>query len=730
MIQDARLDLSRRPSAVLLVLMMSVAFAAAGADAAPKKVVDTEWIEYPPARRCDQVDVYHGVEIADPYRWLEDESSPETKAWLAAQDEVARKFFESLPERSTVMSYLGEHWIDGVAGIPVRKGDNTFFWEHARGQNHPVLYVSAGGARPQVVFDLNRNDPEGLNSTRMEMTVSPNGRYVSYSINHAGADAAEIHFYDTSTGRELEEFMPASYSGVSAWTPDESGFYYVHLELATLMGGETEREPGVYFHTVGESMSNDHLVYPRPWEGMFVASAEIADDEQHLLINDMNIMGSRGNWGVRAIQGGPETEIKWLTGQKPDYRFALIDSKGPEVFFITDYEAPNWRIVAANIDRPGMENIREVVPESDEPISMYAGTNIGLTVMHDDLLYVTYIQHNSHVIRVFDLNGNPKGEIDLPFLGTVTGIETADDDPVLYIGLRSYLVPQSVYAYDTEARTLEPLKSVEVPAEFAEYEVERVFYRSKDGTRCPMTIIRRADAPLDGTAKVQLYGYGGWGIPLMPNFDNWIHTWLHLGGIYAIANLRGGGEYGDSWHQAGQFYNKQNVFDDFVAAAQYLVSEGYTTRSRITIRGGSNGGLLTAACYNQHPEVFGAVISQVAAVDLLRMPDTPIGATMTNELGAPRQSKEMFEYLLGYSPLHNVRHEGPYPPILHMVGENDPRCKPGHIYKYVAEMQRTQARDRLAILRVIKGAGHGTRRKEDLMGWAADEVAFAWAMTE
>jgi prolyl oligopeptidase len=444
----------------------------------------------------------------------------------------------------------------------------------------------------------------------------------------------------------------------------------------------------------------------------------------------MNMMGSRGGWGVRPLEGGVDTPLSWLIDPEAKHRFALVDSKGSELFLVTDHEAPNWRIVAADITRPGIENLREVVPESSEPISMFAGTNTGQIVLHEDRLYVTYIQHNAHVIRIFDLEGTPQGEIELPFLGTVNGIVAAKDDPVLTIGLSSFLVPPAVYAYDTTIGALNAEQTVELPDEFEDIEVTRVFYDSYDGTRIPMTIMKRRDTPVDGRAKVLLYGYGGWAIPWMPRFENWYHAWLHRGGIYVVANLRGGGEYGEAWHQAGQFFNKQNVFDDFASAAEYLVAEGYTTHSRICIRGGSNGGLLTAASYNQRPELFGAVISQVAAIDLLRLPYTPVGATQTMELGAPHQSKEMFEYLLGYSPLHNVSHEGRFPPILHMVGENDPRCTPGHIYKYVAEIQRDPAPDRVCVLRVIRGAGHGTARKQDNIGWSADEIAFAWAMTE
>ena len=361
---------------------------------------------------------------------------------------------------------------------------------------------------------------------------------------------------------------------------------------------------------------------------------------------------------------------------------------------------------------------------------MEAGTNVGHVVLHDGRLYVTYIQHNSHVIRIFDLQGESQGAIALPFLGSVASITATEGDPVLLIGLQSFLQPQGVYAYHTVERSLTVVETVETPTDFADYDVERVFYESHDGKQIPMTVIRRAGAPRDGKDKVMLYGYGGWGLSLLPGFRNRVHTWLHLGGTYVLANLRGGGEYGDSWHQAGQFFNKQDVFKDLYSAAEYLVEENYTTPSRIAILGLSNGGLLTAAAYNQRPELFGAVVSEIAAVDMLRIQELPIGATVTMELGHPSQSKEMFEYLLSYSPLHNVRHEPPFPPILNMVGENDPRCKPGHIYKFVAELQRMDDSERVALLRVVRGAGHGSQRKDKQIEWLADEVAFAWAMTE
>jgi prolyl oligopeptidase len=721
----------RRNSLVLPTIALTCITFALGCGGERAQTIDASWIQYPVAERVEEVDVYHGVEVADPYRWLEDEASDETQAWVAKQDEITERFFAQLPEYREALAYLQDNWLDGVVMVPVRKGDNTFFFKAVEGKPHHVLYIIKGeGGEPEVIFDLNENDPDGLRSTQPSVTVSPNGRYVGYSIQYAGADAAETHFFDVEVGRELDEFIPEAYAGVTAWLPDESGFFYSYIDLPTWRGQTSEVRPGIYRHQIGTPIEEDLLVYDRPWQGRYMAAATLADDEAHLFIQDMNVMGARGGWGVRPVEGGADTQVTWLIDPGVEYRFSYVGSAGSELFLVTDYESPNWRVVAVDLNRPGLENVREVVPELDEPISMFGGTNAGNLVIHDDRLYVTYIQDNLQVIRAHDLDGQLLGEVPLPFPGRVSAIQTKKDDPVIYLGLQSFLVPQSTYAFDTEAGKLSPVEVIAAPAAFDDYEVQRAFYSSYDGTRIPMTIIRRKDAPHDGKAKVMLYGYGGWGIPLLPGFNNRIHAWLHMGGIYAIANLRGGGEYGDAWHQAGQFFNKQNVFDDYAAAAEYLVSEGYTTHSRIAIIGASNGGLLTAASYNQRPELFGAVVSEVAAVDMLRFQDTPIGGTVTMELGNPDQSVEMFEYLRGYSPLHNVRHEGPFPPILNVVGENDPRCKPGHIYKYVAELQKMGDPERLVLMRLVRGAGHGSGRKDAQVNWIADEISFAWAMTE
>lgn len=693
---------------------------------------DLDWLEYPEAPRGDVVDVYHGVEVADPYRWLEDEESDATLEWLAAQDAITERFYADHTRRLEMLQHLEATWTEGVASVPVRRGDRTFRWKSVEGRPHDVLTVRIGDGQPEVIFDLAARHPGENVSTRTTLHPSPEGRYVGYVIHRDGADVKDVFFYDTEAGRELEEFLPAVYGGEITWLPDESGFFYSWLDLPTLRGEDSPKEPGLYFHAIGTPLADDPLVYRRPWEGRRKAFAEILggdDDGNHrLLIHDMDVMSGRGRWGVRPLTGGPETPVRWLL--PVGHRFARVGSRGSEIFLVTDLEAPNWRVVALDADGPGgLDALREVVPEGDAPIAMNGGWNTGLVLLHGERLLVTYLHHTSHVIRLFGVDGAPRGEIEPPFYGSVTSISSAEDDPVVLLGLTSFLRPEAIYAYDLARGTLDPAGD-EPATDFEErYDTRRVFYESYDGTRVPLTILRPRDTPTDGSSQTMLYGYGGWGLPTLPSFRNRVPAWLARGHTYAVAHLRGGGEYGVAWHEAGMKEKKQDVFDDFYAAAEYLVDEGYTRPERLTILGASNGGLLTAVAYNQRPELFGAVISEVAVTDMLRIQETPIGATATEELGHPAESPEMFRTLLSYSPLHNVRHEGPYPPILHVVGENDPRCTPGHIYKYVAEMQHGHGPERPVILRLVRGAGHGSRDKEGLKHWLADELAFAEAMT-
>ncbi|MBN1224667.1 MAG: S9 family peptidase, partial [Candidatus Aminicenantes bacterium] len=605
---------------VFILLVLGISCRKAEDTEEAKESVDLSWIEYPQAERGDQVDDYYGIEIADPYRWLEDEHSPETQAWLKEEEDIANRFLAQLPERNKVLSWLKENWLDGAGSVPVRRGKYSYFFKASQDKPHAVLYVrKEDESEPAKVFDLNEQDTDGLRTVGGTLSVSPKGRYVAYGTQYAGADAADLHLFDVEEWKEMDEVFPPAYFASLAWHPEETGFFYSHLDIKTLMGQDVGKKPGIYWHKLGTPIENDKLVFGQPWKGTLrVAVPFIADDGKHLLIQNFNVFGSRGGWGFMSLDN--PGEITWLINPKTEYRFPLIGSVGTEVFFVTDYEAPNWRIVALDLNNPGMLNMREVIPEQKEPISIFAGNNTGTIVLHMDKLLVTYIEHNAHRVRIFDLEGNAEGEIPLPFLSSVSTIQTKKGDPEIFMGVQSFLLPPSIYVYNAETKEFKAVDVVATPAAFTAYEVNRVFYNSKDGTRIPMSIIHRKGLERDGKSKVLLYGYGGWGIANLPSYSNHIPLWLEMGGIFALANLRGGSEYGEEWHKAGMFTNKQNVFDDFCAAAEYLVKEGYTRHSRIAILGASNGGLLTAACYNQRPELFGAVVSQVAAIDLLRLP--------------------------------------------------------------------------------------------------------------
>ncbi len=718
--------ISSRPAPIVRPLLLLLLVSAACSPAARDRRTEWQELEYPSAERGSDLDTYWDVEVADPYRWLEDERSQETLAWIAEQDAITEAVFATTP-RADFVDYLENHWYTGEIDIPVRRGDRSAWWSVSSGADHPILWTRKGDEEPRIAVDLNQRDPAQLASTEPTISFSPQGRYLTYEVHLAGADVATVHIHDLDTGKDLEESLAPSLPMVTDWLPDESAFFYTHLDLDILEGRTGGKAAGVWLHRIGTDSSHDVLIHARPWDGRRIATAHVAADAHSLLIRDYSIMGGKGGWGRRPLDES-DSPIEWLLEPQSDFRFSFLGNKGREAFFVTDHEAPNWRIVALDLDGGSLDTLREVVAESPAPIFMEAGEPSGRVVLHEDRLHVTYIHDNSTAIRSFDLDGRRLAQAEFPFPGMVSAIGTRDGDPNVEVGFESYLVPRAAWRWNTLSGELTPPDDL-IPEAFAGHEPVTVFYHSKDGTRIPLSLLWGRDTPRDGSAKVLLYGYGGWGIPILPEFSNRVHAWLERGGLYAVPNIRGGVEYGEAWHRDGQLMNKQNVFDDFASAAEYLIAEGHTTADRITILGASNGGLLTAASYNQRPELFGAVISEVAAVDLLRFVDLPIGQTLAVELGSPNDSPEMLEYLLSYSPIHNVRSEPPYPPLLSVVGENDPRCKPGHIYKFVAATQRQAPSQRLSILRVVRGAGHGSAGRSAAIDWYADELAFAWAMT-
>ena len=683
---------------------------------------------YPPARRGEAFDEFFGLTVPDPYRWLEDEQSPEVRAWARAQDELAQALFAKMPEYGSAKRWLRSNWINSPSSVPVFKGERKFWQARPQGADHEILWVSdAAGERK--IFDLNES---GLSDARLAAIggPSPQGRYYVYGISRAGHDVCTLHVHDVDQGRDLSEVLAPSLMMFTSqgWLPDESGFFYSYLPWDALLGKEVDRVPGLYLHRVNTAFDQDSLIARHDLKSRKIMIGIPSKELGRLLVHKMHLMGGRGGWGLLPLDIDGQGRIDWLIDEDIGYRFSFVGTTDSDIIWVTDHQAPNWRVVALDAGDLGLNRLRTLIAEKQEPISMFGGHNIDAVTLHEERLYVNYIHHNENQLRVFDLKGQQETQVPLPPLTTMTGISFEEDSGSAHFGVESFVHPAAVYVYDRDEGHLHA-STITRHQNHDDYVLERVFFHSADGTRCPMTIMSRRGMRRNGDAQVLLYGYGGWGIPWLPRYTPEIPLWLELGGIYALANLRGGMEYGESWHQAGQFMNKQNVFDDFCAAAKYLVSEGYTRPERIAIKGASNGGLLTAACYNQHPELFGAVISQVAAIDLMRLWNTAVGGTQVMELGSPAESREMAEYLLSYSPMQNVRHQGPFPPILNVVGEADPRCKPGHIYKYVAELQRMNDPDRIAMLSVIWGAGHGGNDRATITRMTAEAVAWAWHMT-
>ena len=690
---------------------------------------DFPQVKYPPARRVDASDEFFGTRVEDPYRWLEDEGAEEVQTWIRAQDDLAQSVLTRLPEYDRALKWLEENWIEPPRSLSQKAGERRFWQSRPDGAKHDVIYMQEAEGEPQIVFDLNAG---GAPNARLGMGngPSPDGRHYLYTIAYDGADTNEIRIRDMETGQDLPEICPPTFTMYSAtgWLLDGSGFYYGYLPWAALTGEAVDRVPGLYLHRLGQPFEEDEFILAHDTSQMRIMTGVVAEDVGLLLVQQLTATGARGGWGCLPLHGEKsEDRVEWFFPPDIEFRFAYVGTEGGEVFWITDYQAPNWQIVAMQASDRGLDKLRTVVSEQDEPLAMFGGTNVGAAKLAGGRLYLNTVHHNQSHLRVFDLQGKAQDDIQLPELVNLVGMELDADSGRGQLALDSFFHPTGIHDVDLATGEVTP-NVVNVHAKHASYHQQRVFYDSEDGTRIPMTIMSKAGYEPNGDTPVLLYGYGGWGIPWLPRYSAGIPLWLELGGVYALANLRGGMEYGEAWHQAGQFFNKQNVFDDFCAAARFLVAQGHTRHEKIAIIGGSNGGLLTAACYNQHPELFGAVISQVAAIDLMRLWNTAVGATQTYELGAPNQSKEMAEYLLTYSPLQNVRHQGPYPPILNVVGETDPRCTPGHIYKYAAELQSLDDPDRLALLSILWGAGHGGNDRETRTAMEAEAVAFAWHM--
>ena len=675
---------------------------------------------YPAARRDDVIDDFHGTPIADPYRWLEDPTSAETQTWVAAQNARTRALIDSRPDLGMIRERLSAVWNYPKYGVPYRRGGRTFFSLNDGLRNQATLYVQdAPEAEPRVLLDPNLLSEDGTAALTSE-SVSRDGRLLAYGISWGGSDWQVLRVRDVTTGEDLPDLIEWCKFAVAAWHPDGSGFYYSRFpDPATVPPGQESYHNKVYWHRLGTPQAEDLLVYERPDAPELGFRPHISDDGHYLFLHVWHGTDPTNRVYYRPLASDGDF-VRLLDANDAGYE--LIETIGDTAYFHTDLDAPRGRIVAIDLRRPEREHWQEIVPEDEAPIAF--------TKLIDGKLVVARLRDVKHTVELYDPEGAPLGAIPLPVMGTISGWSGRSGDRDMYLGLTSFLTPATIYRYDFAGATLETVRAPALPLPVEEFEVRQVFYPSKDGARIPMFLVHRKGLELNGNNPTLLYGYGGFNISLTPQFWAARLYWVERGGVFAVANLRGGNEYGEEWHQAGMLERKQTVFDDFIAAAEWLVAEGYTRPERLAIAGGSNGGLLVAACMLQRPELFGAVHCAVPVLDMLRYHRFTVGRYWVGEYGNAEASAEQFRFMLAYSPLHNVREGVRYPPILLTTADTDDRVVPAHAYKFTATLQHADSAGQNAVyLRVDVKAGHGAGKPTaKLIEEQADVYAFLFEM--
>lgn len=659
--------------------------------------------KYPPTTKVEQVDDYHGTLVSDPFRWLEDTDSAETKAWIEAQNTVTFEYLESIPARQEIRERMTQLWDFPKASAPVRRGDRYFQLCNTGLQNQDVLYISEGlTGEPCILLDPNTLSEDGTVALNT-WEVSKDGRWLAYAISASGSDWLIWRVRDVSSGEDLvDEIEWSKFSG-AAWRADGSGFYYSRYDPPAPGDDYTgvNYNQKLYYHERGTTQDQDILVYARPDEKEWGFNAEVSDDGDYLILYVWVGTDRRNRIFYQDLRtGGSFVEL--ISELEAGYYF--VGNDGPVFYFRTDLDAPRCRLVAIDTREPARQNWRTLIPEGEDVLEV-------VTMAHNEFIAL-YMVDAHHQIKRFSVDGKFLSEIMLPGIGAISStgyllnLTGRREDNELFYGFWSFLYPQTIFRYDFKADASEVIFSPELDFNPAPYVTRQVFVTSKDGARIPMFLTHKRDLILDSRNPVLLYGYGGFNIPLTPSFIASRLVWLERGGVYASANLRGGGEYGESWHRAGMMGQKQNVFDDFIACAEWLIAEEITSTPRLAILGGSNGGLLVGACMTQRPDLFGACVPQVGVMDMLRFHKFTIGWAWTSDFGSS-DDPEHFKTLYAYSPLHNIRPGTHYPATLITTADHDDRVVPGHSFKFAAALQAAQAGDAPTLIRIQTKAGHG-----------------------
>ena len=679
----------------------------------------TQELVYPESKRIEHVDVYHGVEVADPYRWLEDDvrSSEEVASWVSDQNMVTFEFLENLENRDSIRERIEELWNYEKISVPTKSGGRYYFFRNDGLQNQSVLYVQDElGGDSRVVMDPNTWTEDGTKALG-GLAYSDDGRYLAFGVNEAGSDWATWQIMDLDALEVLSDKVEwIKYSGAT-WTKDGKGFFYGRFDEPEA-GAEFQNltlNQKVYYHRIGTEQSDDVLVYERPEQPEWGFGLDVSDEGRYLILSVWKGTDDRNRVLVKDLQEpyGMTTEL--IGSFENEYSFLAND--GSVFYFKTKLDASMGRVIAIDIRNPKKENWKEVIAERDEALR-------GINLV-GEVFIAQYLKDARSQIIVYDTVGTMVRNVELPGIGSASGFGGKRRDMETYYSFSSYAVPPSTYKYDILTGESTLIRSAEVDFEPNDYETKQVFYTSKDGTRVPMFITHKKGIKLDGRNRTLLYGYGGFNIPLTPRFSVTRLAWMEMGGVYAVANLRGGGEYGEKWHKAGTKLQKQNVFDDFIAAAEWLIDNQYTETSLLAIQGGSNGGLLVGAVMTQRPELFGVCLPAVGVMDMLRFHQFTAGRFWVDDFGSADDPDE-FNALLAYSPYHNIREGVVYPSTLITTADTDDRVVPGHSFKFAAQLQHAQAGNAPTLIRIETRAGHGagkptSKRIEEL----ADIYAFA-----
>jgi prolyl oligopeptidase len=674
-------------------------------------------LQYPDTKRIDQTDTYFGVKVEDPYRWLEDDKSDETAKWVAEENKVTFSYLEKIPYRASVKSRLEKLYNYTKYGAPFRNGDYYYYWKNDGLQNQNAYYMQKGlDGAPELLLDPNKFSADGT-SRLAGFSLSKDNKYLAYGISTGGSDWNELHVMEVASKKPLADVLKwVKVSGI-AW--QGGGFYYSRYD-APAQGRElTSANEGhkVYFHKIGTPQEQDELVYEDKANPQRFHTVSTTEDERFAVL-DISDRGKGKKGNAVFFRDAKKNDRAWtpLFAEIGDDEYNVIDNVGDKFLVQTNKGAPNGKIVLVDPKNAGEKNWKEIIPEKPEPLQG-ASTAGGK-------LFVTYLKDVTTRAYVYDMSGKLENEIQFPGLGAAGGFGGNHDDKVVFYTFNSFTFPPAIFRYDIATKKSTLFRAPDIP-DFrpSDFETRQVFYTSKDGTRVPMFITHKKGLKLDGDNPTVLYGYGGFNITTSPSFNSLRLALLEQGVVYASANMRGGGEYGEKWHEAGTKLRKQNVFDDFIAAAEYLIANKYTSPQRLAIHGVSNGGLLVGAAANQRPDLFRVVVQQAGVMDMLRFQKFTIGWNWIADYGSSDNEAE-FKVLRAYSPVHNVREGAKYPATLITTADHDDRVVPAHSFKYAAALQRAQAGDNPVLIRIDTKSGHGASSTTKALEQTADIYSF------